>query len=107
MGPILSRLATAKQMIGVGPGFQNLVDLIREKNYTGTLRDLVGVEGALRGTFANRDAPIYRLTRLWWIGIFDHGMRADPSGGMMHTLDSLVEYVIQCGYAAQANCTEH
>jgi len=42
--PILTRLATAEHMDNVGPAFQNLVDLINEKRYTGTLRDLVWKE---------------------------------------------------------------
>ena len=95
--PILTRLATAEHMDNVGPAFQNLVDLINEKRYTGTLRELVGLEGAPRGTFADRNAPMYRLRRQRRVEIFNHAMRADPCNGSMHTLESLVSYMDQAG----------
>ena len=43
--PILTKLATPQLMRNVGPAFQNLMDIIKEKRYTGTLGELVGLEG--------------------------------------------------------------
>ena len=90
-----------------GPAFQNLVDLINEKRYTGTLRELVGLEGAPRGTFADRNAPMYRLRRQRRVEIFNHAMRADPCNGSMHTLESLVRLYGSSRGNVSSNRTMH
>ena len=79
--PILKIMASAKRLHDLGPACQNLLDLVNKKGYTGTLRELIALEGAPRGTFPSRDCPMYRLRRQKWVDIFNHAMRADPVGG--------------------------
>ncbi len=90
--PILDRLSTAQQLCDAGPGLQNLVDAIRSRRFTGTIGDLVGVEATPQRSYLGRDAPLYRLRTPEWYRIFNHGMQANPSGGVMHTLESLIKY---------------
>ena len=90
--PILSRLSTAQQLRDSGPGLQNLVDAVKSRRLTGTIGDLVGVEATPQRSYLDRDAPLYRLRTPERYQIFNHGMKANPSGGVMHTLDSLVKY---------------
>ena len=92
MGPILNRLSTAQQMRDSGPGLQNLLDVIKSRRLTGTIGDLVGVESTPQRSYLDRDAPLYRLRTPEWYQIFNHGMKANPLGGVMHSLDSLVRY---------------
>lgn len=88
--PILAKLATTQIMRNVGPAFQSRTDVIKEKRCTGTLGELVGMEGAPRRTFDVSDTPLYQLRRRQWIEIFNHAMRAGPYNGPMHTFESLV-----------------
>ena len=91
--PILRILASAKHLRDFGPACQNLKDFVDEKRFTGTVRDLVALEGPPRGTFNNRNCPMYQLRRQRWIDIFNHAMRADPYNGSVHTLDSILMHV--------------
>ena len=91
--PILRIMASAKHLHDIGPACQNLLALVNQKGYTGTLRELIGLEGAPRGTFASRDCPMYRLRRQKWVDIFNHAMRAEPVDGSMHSLESLMGYM--------------
>ena len=91
--PILRIMASAKHLHDIGPACQNLLALVNQKGYTGTLRELIGLEGAPRGTFASRDCPMYRLRRQKWVDIFNHAMRAEPVDGPMHSLESLTGYM--------------
>ena len=90
--PILDRLSTAQQLRDSGPGLQNLVDAIKSRRFTGTIGDLVGVEATPQRSYLDKDAPLYRLRTPEWYQIFNHGMKANPSGGMMHALESLLKY---------------
>ena len=89
--PILDKLSTARHLRDSGPGLQNLFDAIKSKGLGGTIGELVGVESPQ--SYLNRDAPLYRLRRPEWYQIFNHGMQANPAGGIMHSLDSLLNYV--------------
>ena len=91
--PILRIMASAKHLHDLGPACQNLLALVNKKGFTGTLRELIGLEGAPRGTFASRDCPMYRLRRQKWVDIFNHAMRAEPVDGAMHSLESLTGYM--------------
>ena len=91
--PILRIMASAKRLHDLGPACQNLLVLVNKKGYTGTLRDLIGLEGAPRGSFPSRDCPMYRLRRQSWVDIFNHAMRADPVDGAVHSLESLTGYM--------------
>ena len=91
--PILKIMASAKRLHDLGPACQNLLDLVNKKGYTGTLRELIALEGAPRETFPSRDCPMYRLRRQKWVDIFNRAMRADPVGGAMHSLESLTGYM--------------
>ena len=91
--PILRIMASAKHLHDIGPACQNLLALVNKKGFTGTLRELIGLEGAPRGTFASRDCPMYRLRRQKWVDIFNHAMRAEPVDGAMHSLESLTGYM--------------
>ena len=91
--PILRIMASAKHLRDLGPACQNLLALVNKKGFTGTLRELIGLEGAPRGTFPSRDCPMYRLRRQKWVDIFNHAMRAEPVDGAMHSLESLTGYV--------------
>ena len=93
--PILRILASAQHLHDIGPAFQNLKDFVDEKRFSGTLRKLVTLEGPPRGSFNNRNCPMYKLRRQKWIDIFNHAMRADPYNGAMHTLDSVLMYMEQ------------
>lgn len=101
-------ISNYRQMVDTGPGLQNLVDAIKAKGYGGTIGCLLGAEGAPSGTYLNRNTPIYRLRRDCWFKIFNHGMKANPAGGMMHTLESLVSYTeIANDLLRQIDCFEH
>ena len=91
--PILRIMASAKHLHDLGPACQNLLALVNKKGFTGTLRELIGLEGAPRGTFPSRDCPMYRLRRQKWVDIFNHAMRAEPVDGAMHSLESLTGYM--------------